>query len=108
MHGTSLPFADIGSVSRWPNVALSNDRDRAAQNGQPAPCRLADGDFRRMSRFRQCLRVSIQEAHFMTVIEGFELLTAGLCSVLVALGMAVSALNLLTRFVEREWRTAAE
>ena len=45
----------------------------------------------------------------MTAFEGLEVLMVSLCTVLVALGLAASALKvLLTRFVEREWRTAAE
>jgi len=45
----------------------------------------------------------------MTAIEGLEVLIVSLCTVLIALGLAASALRLvLTRFLEREWRTAAE
>ena len=45
----------------------------------------------------------------MTAIEVVEVLIVSLCTVLVALGLAVSALKLvLTRFLEREWRTATE
>ena len=45
----------------------------------------------------------------MSAIEGLEILLVGLCTVLVAVGMAASALNVLfTCYLERERRTLAE
>jgi hypothetical protein len=45
----------------------------------------------------------------MNAIEGLEVLLVGLCTVLVAAGLAASALNVLfTCFLERERRTLAE
>jgi hypothetical protein len=43
----------------------------------------------------------------MTAIEGLEVLIVSLCTVLIALGLAASALKLvLTGLLEREWRAA--
>ena len=45
----------------------------------------------------------------MAVVESLEVLIVGVCTVLVALGLAASALKLLlTGLLEREWRIAAE
>lgn len=45
----------------------------------------------------------------MTAIEGLEVLIVSLSTVLVALGLAASALKvLLNRLLERQWQTVAE
>ena len=45
----------------------------------------------------------------MNAIEGLELLLVGLCTVLVAIGLAASALHMLfTYFLERERPTLAK